>query len=60
MAYDFLQPYFAQLCAAQDPPWSIEAAFGEPPGMDEYRASEITIRGMRREDVEQGEGKKNQ
>lgn len=36
-AYDALRPYFVKLCAEQDPPWSVQKAFPQPPGMDEFR-----------------------
>jgi hypothetical protein len=37
MVYDRLLPVFDKICQAQDPPWSLERAFPEPPGMEEYR-----------------------
>jgi hypothetical protein len=55
MVYDRLRSYFERLCAAQEPPWSVVRAFPEPVGMDEARRREIQQRGLRREDVEQGE-----
>ena len=56
MAYDPLQPYFAELCATQDPPWDNECSFPEPPGMKEFRRREIrTIGPARREGVDEGE-----
>lgn len=53
--YDRLRSYFERLCAAQDPTWSVVRAFPEPPGMKEFRRLEIEYRGLRREDVDQGE-----
>jgi len=56
MAYDGLLPYLEKLCAEQQPPWAIERAFPEPPGMEEFRKNPPEYRGEpRREDVEQGE-----
>ncbi|MCH7734100.1 MAG: hypothetical protein IH961_02675 [Chloroflexi bacterium] len=56
MTYDRLRPYFERLCDAQDPPWDMTVAFSEPPGMEEFRKTEIETRGApRREDVEEGE-----
>lgn len=54
--YDVLAPYFAELAAAQKPPWNVAAAFGEPPDMEEARKRmPETIGAPRREDVDQGE-----
>lgn len=54
--YDRLAPYFAELSAAQTPPWAVERAFPEPFGMEEYRKSAPpeVIGAPRRDDVEQG------
>ncbi|MCH8252095.1 MAG: hypothetical protein IID36_06560 [Planctomycetes bacterium] len=58
--YDRLKPYFDDLCAAQDPPWSVARAFAEPPGMEQYRSFEIETRGgARQEGIEQGERHNN-
>jgi hypothetical protein len=38
MIYDHLSEYFAELSAEHDPPWDINEAFPEPPGMEEFRA----------------------
>lgn len=55
MNYDRLRPFFARLCEAQDPPWDVTLAFGEPAGMAEFRKQDPDHRGApRREDVEQG------
>ncbi len=55
MAYDALAPYFKKLCAEQDPPWSIIRAFPEPPGMIEFRKTNIEYRGApRRKGVDEG------
>jgi hypothetical protein len=55
-AYDGLRPFFEKLCDAQDPPWAVERAFPEPPGMEEFRKGEAeTLGAPRREGVEQGE-----
>ena len=37
LTYDRLLPYFTQLCAAQQPPWSVARSFPEPPGMEQVR-----------------------
>ena len=58
MTFDRLRPFLHELCAAQDPPWSVEKAFPEPPGMDEFRRHEADIdyrSPARRQDAEQGE-----
>ena len=56
MTYDRLRPYFEDLCAAREPPWSPNKAFPEPPGMDEFRRLNIkTLAPPRREGVEEGE-----
>jgi len=52
--YDRLRPYLVRLCEAQSPPWSIDKAFPEPPGMEAYRQQEPIYRGEQKEDVEQG------
>lgn len=55
-SYDALAPYFAQLAAAQSPPWNVAAAFAEPPGMDQARQRDFeSIGAPRREGIEQGE-----
>lgn len=55
-AYDVLAPYFAELAAAQNPPWNVAAAFGEPADMEEARKRQPeSIGAPRREGVEQGE-----
>ncbi len=55
MIYDRLQPYFAELCKAQSPPWKLKLAFGEPPGMEEFRKRKLkTIGKSHRENVEEG------
>ncbi len=55
MTYDRLRPYFEELCAAQDPPWSVDKAFEMPPGMDAFRKQKLRLRNQRREGVETGE-----
>ncbi len=56
MVYDRLLPFFERICEAQKPPWAVERAFPEPPGMEAFRQTEIETTGKaRREDVEQGE-----
>jgi len=56
MTYDRLRPYFVELCAAQDPPWDVDAAFEEPPGMDEFRKQKIKTRPeSKQKDAETGE-----
>ena len=60
MVYDRLQPYFLRLCDAQVPPWELNKAFAEPTGLEEFRRTDIEYRGApRREDAEQGEGKRH-
>jgi len=55
MSYDALRPYFERLCAELDPPWSLAAAFGEPAGMEIFRAEAVETRGAPRpEGVETG------
>ncbi len=56
LAYDGLLPYFEEFCAAQDPPWSLAAAFDEPAGMEEARKQDLQLRGAPRpEGVDPGE-----
>ena len=60
LTYDNLRPYVERLCAAQNPPWRLSAAFPEPPGMGEFRQTKIETRGAaRREDVDQGKRHKD-
>ena len=54
LVYDQLKPYFERLCVAQVPPWSVERAFPEPPGMEEARKRNIEYRGERQDEREQG------
>ncbi len=55
MVFDRLRPYFERLCEVQKPPWDVHLAFGEPPGMEEFRENEIETRGAaRRKDLEEG------
>jgi hypothetical protein len=42
-AYDRLKPYFEELCAAQDPPFAPVKTFPEPPGMEEFRQTNVTV-----------------
>ena len=56
VTYDALLPYFERLCAAQKPPWSTEAAFPEPVGMEKARQRKIKTIGKPKKDVGQGEG----
>ncbi|MGD2110551.1 MAG: hypothetical protein PVI86_14320 [Phycisphaerae bacterium] len=56
LTYDRLKPYFVRICETQDPAWAINVAFPEPPGMDQFRQTEIRYTRERRQDVEQGEG----
>lgn len=44
LAYDTLLPYFERLCETQDPAWDIKKAFAEPPGMEEFRRTELRLR----------------
>jgi len=44
LTWDRLRPYFAQLCARQEPPWDAARAFPEPPGMDEVRRQDRDYR----------------
>lgn len=37
MVHDRLVPTFRLICDSQNPPWAVERAFPEPPGMAEYR-----------------------
>lgn len=54
--FDALRPFFDRLCEAQNPPWAVERAFPEPPGMDVFRSRRIeTVGTPRQEGVEQGE-----
>jgi len=56
MVYDGLRPYLVRLCDAQLPAWSLERAFPQPPGMDQFRRSRLdTVGAPRQEGVEQGE-----
>jgi len=56
MVYDRLRSYFQKLAENQNPPWDVDRAFGEPPGMEEFRKTEIETHGApRREGVEEGE-----
>jgi hypothetical protein len=55
MTYDRLRPYFEELCAAQNPPWDVDAAFAVPPGMDEFRKQKLELRSRPKEGVETGE-----
>ena len=56
MAYDTIAPFVVKLCSEQQPPWSIERAFPEPPGMRQFRQSELEYRGESRpSDVQEGE-----
>jgi hypothetical protein len=56
MTFDRLRPLFERLCDARRPPWAVELAFPEPPGMEEFRKTEVETRGApRKEGVEQGE-----
>lgn len=60
LCYDQLTPYFAKLCARQNPSWSVTAAFDEPADMDWFRQQPIEYRGRPRTDgVETGERHKN-
>ena len=55
-SYDRLLPYFEKLCAQRTPPWAVERAFAEPPGMEEFRKNEVKTYGAaRREGVEEGQ-----
>jgi hypothetical protein len=56
LAYDHLLPNFQGICDAQDPPWTLERAFPEPPGMKEFRELLIDVRGAppARTGVDQG------
>ena len=56
MTYDLLHPFFEKLCNAQQPPWSVERAFPEPPDMDGFRKREAESVGTpRKDDVDQGQ-----
>ncbi len=56
MAYDNLRPLFEKLSDAQKPPWEVDRAFPEPPGMEEFRLKKLeTVGAPRKEGVEQGE-----
>jgi hypothetical protein len=55
MVYDRLSGYFERLCSAQEPPWALPRAFPEPVGMQEFRQTEVEIRGQRQEELESGE-----
>ncbi|MCO6435628.1 MAG: hypothetical protein J5J06_00895 [Phycisphaerae bacterium] len=56
MTFDRLRPYFEQLCASQRPPWDVEKALPEPPGMEEYRkTAPEAVLDVRPEDVDYGE-----
>ena len=56
MAYDHVKPFLERICDTQEPPWSVALAFGEPPGMEAFRRTELEYRGPARiEDVELGE-----
>jgi hypothetical protein len=57
MTWDRLAAYFEELCAAQEPAWSVRLAFPEPAGMDAFRQEglELEYRApARRQDVELG------
>lgn len=55
LTYDRLLPYFEKLCERQNPPWSVAAAFAEPPGLEEFRKTHLDlIDAPRREGVDEG------
>jgi hypothetical protein len=61
LTYDRLRVYFVELCAAQDPPWSVREAFPEPEGMEAARQRELeTVAPDRQEDRDQGSRYKDQ
>jgi hypothetical protein len=56
MAYDRLVGVFERVCEMQSPPWAVERTFPEPPGMEEFRKTEIETAGApRQEGIDQGE-----
>ncbi len=56
MAYDGLYPFYQRLCDAQKPPWAIERAFPEPPGIEDFRRKGIETLGTpRQQNAEQGD-----
>jgi len=59
MSFDKLLPTFKTICEAQTPPWDVQRAFPEPPGMEAARKRKIDFIGRRREDVQQGTRTKN-
>ncbi|RJP30482.1 MAG: hypothetical protein C4547_16655 [Phycisphaerales bacterium] len=57
IAWDRIRPYLDHLCAAQSPPWNIEKAFPEPPGMEAFRESGVATFHDPDVDFEEGERK---
>lgn len=59
MVYDAVQPYFVKLCETRKPVWSVQAAFPEPAGMQEFRALGVQDRHESPQDAaERGKDKK--
>ncbi len=55
MTFDDLQPLLQRICETQEPRWSIQAAFSEPPGMEQFRLQvQEYIQKGRLKDVDQG------
>jgi len=58
--YDRLLPYMEKVCAAQKPPWSVDAMLTQPPDMDAFHRKEIDVVGKpRQKGVDVGERFKN-
>jgi len=55
MVWDRVSAYLTEFCAFQQPPWDVEEAFPEPPGMVEYRLNPEQGRRERQSDVSEGE-----
>ncbi|MEK7710533.1 MAG: hypothetical protein AAB341_01440 [Planctomycetota bacterium] len=56
LSYDMIRPFLVRMCEALNPPWDMNKAFPEPPGMEEFRKTDIDYRSPDRpKDVDQGE-----
>jgi hypothetical protein len=56
LSYDMIRPFLERMCEAINPPWDMNKAFSEPPGMEEFRKTDIDYRSPDRpKGVDQGE-----
>lgn len=55
LTWDYLNPYFEKMCQAENPPLDPLKAFPEPPGMEEFRKTDIDVRHDIKKDFERGE-----